>query len=83
MKKLLLILVIFPALAIAGNWEFNVFLFLEWWSRSPNYAEFVAEGSPCYGWIGGGRPDVPQPECWYDPSNSNPGWTDRVTIHLY
>lgn len=38
------------------------------------YESFKANGAPCYVYIAAwGNDDSPQPDCWYDPSNTNPG----------
>ena len=77
MKKRLVLLLVFPALAAfaAGlGWEFNVFLYLEFLGDRPGYEVEVAAGAPCYGWVGTGRPDTPQPVCFYDADNTNPGY---------
>lgn len=56
------------------GWIFNDFLAMLFFGDPAIYAVFVASGSPCYAWHGGGAPDSPQPFCFYDPSNLNPGY---------
>jgi len=79
MKRLLAfpILILFATLAaaqLAPGWYFNQMLYF-WFIGNPGaYASAVASGSPCYAWIGGGAPNTTQPACYYDPSNTNPGY---------
>jgi hypothetical protein len=76
MKKRIALFFLVAALASAqsfGFWSFNLFLYFEFASNPTGYAEFVADGSPCYAWVGGGEPDSAQPACFYDPTNTNSG----------
>ena len=57
-------------------WIFNLFLYLVflmgmWTGDFNEYDQFVAAGAPCYEAVG--APTTPQPICFYDPSNVNPG----------
>lgn len=61
-------------------WVFNVFLYLVFLFGSEDmlqYREMVQAGSPCYAYIASlGEPGIDageQPNCFYDPSNINPG----------
>lgn len=55
-------------------WVFNVFLYLCFLFGGEQYAERVAAGSPCYAYVASLGDDTSlQPDCFYDPSNINPG----------
>jgi hypothetical protein len=59
-------------------WVFNVWLYLVFLANQPGYQTLVDAGMPCYGYAAQladdpAAPVPPQPVCWYDPSNTNPG----------
>jgi hypothetical protein len=72
-------------------WYFNVLLWCFWvlWTANPvanpQYPALVAEGWPCWvqatpaiGVPNAQAPGMPQPACWYDPSNTNSGTVGRL-----
>jgi hypothetical protein len=55
-------------------WVLNVFLWLCFLFSPGQYVEMVKAGAPCYGYVSSlGSDDSPQPVCFYDPANINPG----------
>lgn len=55
-------------------WVFNVFLYMMFVFSPQQYKQAVAAGEPCYGYAAQlGDDPSPQPVCFYDPSNTNPG----------
>ena len=60
------------------NWLFNVVLFLCFLFNRPLYDAKVAAGVPCWTAFAssgvGGTTSFTQPLCWYDPTNTNPGY---------
>lgn len=54
-------------------WVFNLFLFLCWCSAQSDsegagarmYDKLIAEGAPCFAYIGDGAPTTEAPPCFY------------------
>ena len=57
-------------------WFFNVFLYLLFLFAPQYYQAFKDNGAPCYSWhaMTGAETPSAQPACFYDPSNTNPGY---------